>query len=94
MKDEEFMEGIEILQDNYNKTISDNQLKLFYKNLVDMDKDKYLKNIEQHIRTSPFMPNVAELRNESRTARTFANYEQRDLSNIDLDNLYANKQYI
>ena len=38
----EFMEGVHILQDNYNRTLSETQLKLFYENLKDMSKDKYI----------------------------------------------------
>ena len=47
----EFMEGVHILQDNYNRTLSETQLKLFYENLKDMSKDKYISNIKEYIKT-------------------------------------------
>lgn len=88
----EFMQGIHILQDNYNKKLSTEQLKLYYENLKDMDKEKYILNIKEVIKSSLFMPNIAQIRNE--VSRAFANYEQRELIDIDFNNLYANKQYV
>ena len=84
----EFMEGIHILQDNYNKKLSTEQLKLFYENLKDLSKEKFLQNIKLAIKTNPFMPNIAQIRNE--TSKNYTNYTQRDYSNIDLSRYYAN----
>jgi len=84
----EFMEGIHLLQNNYNRKLTTEQLKLFYENLKDMSKDKYIENIKTHIKNNQFMPNVAQLRSESKTV--FANHEQRDYSNFDFSKLYAN----
>lgn len=86
----EFMEGIHILQDNYNKKLSTEQLKLFYENLKDLSKEKFLRNIRQAIKTNPFMPNIAQIRNE--TSKNYANYTQRDYSNVDLSKYYANQR--
>lgn len=84
----EFMEGISILQDNFNRKLSVNQLKLYYKNLKDMNKEKYLANINEIIKNNTFMPTIAEIRNESR--KQFSNYEQRDYEDIDFNKFYAN----
>lgn len=84
----EFMEGIHILQDNYNKKLTTEQLKLFYENLKDMSKDRYIANIKQHIKSNQFMPNIAQLRGENKTV--YANFEQRDYRNFDFDKLLAN----
>ena len=88
MSIDDFMEGIHILQDNYNKKLTAAQLKLFYENLKDMNRNKYLKNIKEHIKTNSFMPNIAQLRKE--TTKQYVNYEQRDYSNVDFDKLFAN----
>lgn len=88
MSIDDFMEGIHILQDNYNKKLTTAQLKLFYENLKDMNRNKYLKNIKEHIKTNSFMPNIAQLRKE--TSKQYVNYEQRDYSNVDFDKLFAN----
>lgn len=85
----EFMEGVHILQDNYNRTLSETQLKLFYENLKDMSKDKYISNIKEHIKTNAFMPTISQIRNE--TSKQFVNYEQRNYSNLDFNKFYANK---
>lgn len=84
----EFMEGIHILQDNYNKKLTTEQLKLFYENLKDMSKDRYISNIKSHIKNNQFMPNIAQLRGENKT--TYANFEQRDYSNFDFEQLLVN----
>lgn len=84
----EFMEGISILQDNFNRKLSVSQLKLYYKNLKDMNKERYLANINEIIKNNTFMPTIAEIRNESR--KQFSNYEQRDYEDIDFNKFYAN----
>lgn len=86
----EFMEGIHILQNNYNKKLSTEQLKLYYENLKDMDKNRFLNNVRQAIKLNPFMPNIAQLRNEN--VKNYANYKQRDYSNVDLSKYYANQR--
>ena len=86
------MEGVHILQDNYNRTLSETQLKLFYENLKDMSKDKYISNIKEYIKTNSFMPTISQIRNE--TNKQFVNYEQRNYSNSDFNKFYANKGVI
>lgn len=84
----EFMEGISILQDNFNRKLSVSQLKLYYKNLKNMNKERYLANINEIIKNNTFMPTIAEIRNESR--KQFSNYEQRDYEDIDFNKFYVN----
>lgn len=92
MNKNDFMEGVHILQNNYNKKLSTEQLRLYYENLKDMDKEKYISNIKEAIKNNSFMPNVAQIRNE--TTKGFADYKQRDYSEEFLNSLYANKQYV
>lgn len=84
----EFMEGIHILQDNYNRKLTGTQLRLFYEHLKGMSKEKFITNINSIIKTSPFMPTIAQIINEPR--KQYSNYEQRDYSDTDLDRLYKN----
>ena len=90
MSIDDFMEGVHILQNTYNQKFSKDKLKLFYENLKDMNKDRYITNINQFIKKSQFMPNIAQLRGEN-TQRVELNFEQRDYSNFDFSKLYANK---
>lgn len=90
MDKSEFMEGIHILQNNYNKTLSTEQLKLYYENLKDLSKDRFISNVKQAIKTNPFMPNIAQLRNEP--IKNYTNCNQRDYSNVDLNKYYANQR--
>lgn len=85
----EFMTGIRILQNNYGRKFTTEQLTLFYENLRDMSKEKYIENIKKHVKSNQFLPNIAQLRGENKTI--FAVFEQRDYSNTDFSNLYANK---
>ena len=90
MNKTDFMEGIHILQDNYNKKLSNSQLKLYYENLKDMSKDKFLCNVREEIRNNPFMPNIAQLRCENN--KNYTNYQQREYENVDFNQFYANKR--
>lgn len=86
MNIQEFKEGIEMLQNNYNKTLSKEQLKLYYESLKDMNNERYLRNIKEYIKNNSFMPNVAQIRNETR--KQYANYTQRDYSDLDFSKFY------
>ncbi len=88
MSIDDFMEGIHIIQNNYHKKLSKEQLILYYKNLKDMNKERYISNIRAVIKDNPYLPNIAQIRGEKR--KEFANYEQRDYSNIDFNQFYAN----
>lgn len=90
MDKEEFMEGIHILQNNYHKKLSADQLKLYYANLKDISKEEFLKNINEQIKSNQFMPNIAQLRNKQ--SINYTNYEQRNYEEIDLNQFYANRR--
>lgn len=84
----EFMEGIHILQDNYNRKLTGTQLKLYYDNLKNINKEKFMENINTAIRISPFMPTISQIINEPR--KQYSNYEQRDYSDFNFSKFYAN----
>lgn len=86
----EFMEGIHILQDNYNRKLTSSQLRLYYDNLKDMSKDKYISNIKEYIKTNSFMPTISQILDKTNKNK-YQNFEQRDYSNYDFSKLYANK---
>ena len=90
MDKKEFMEGIHILQNNYHKALSAEQLKLYYSNLKDISKEEFLKNIRIQIKSNQFMPNIAQLRNKQ--SINYTNYEQRKYQEEDWDKLYANRR--
>ena len=46
------MEGIHILQNNYNQKFSTEKLRLYYEHLQDMDKQEYLDNISKLLKTN------------------------------------------
>lgn len=89
MNTNKFMEGIHIIQNNYHKILSKEELEMYYEGLKDMNGEDYINNIKKHIKTSKYMPNIAEIRNES-TRKKYANYDQRDYTEKDFNNLYAN----
>lgn len=85
----EFMKGIHLLQDNYNQTFSKEKLNLFYEELKDMNSEIFLSNIKKIIKTSQFIPNIAQIR-EQKISKQYNNFEQRDYSDVDFDELFAN----
>lgn len=89
MNKNEFMEGIHILQNNYNQKFSTEKLRLYYEHLQDMDKQEYLDNIDKLLNTNEFVPNIAQIRGEE-SRKAYQNYDQRDYKDIDFDSLYAN----
>lgn len=89
MNKTEFMEGIHILQNNYNQKFSTEKLRLYYEHLQDMDKQEYLDNISKLLKTNEFVPNIAQIRGEE-NRKAYQNYDQRDYKDIDFDSLYAN----
>lgn len=84
---DDFMEGIHILQNNYNQKFSKDKLKLFYENLQDMPRDKYINNIKELIKTSQFVPSIAQIRSET-ISKQYNNFEQRDYSGVDFNKLF------
>jgi hypothetical protein len=91
MTKSEFMEGIHILQNNYNQKFSADKLKIYYENLKDMNKDKYIENIKKLVKTNEYMPNVAQIRT---LKQRLSNFEGRDYSNFNFNSLLANEGVI
>ena len=92
MNQQEFAKGIKVLELTYNQKFDEEKRDFWYRQLKDLNAERYFNNIKQIIKTNTFMPNIAQIRNEQ--TRAFADYEQRELSNIDFNSLYANKQYV
>ena len=80
MSIDDFMEGIHIIQDNYHKKLSKAQLNLFYDKLKDMNKDQYISNIKEHIKTNPYIPNVAQILKQTNTENTETNIDRINLN--------------
>ena len=85
----DFMEGIHILQDNYNQKFSKERLNLYYENIKDIDKNYYIEQIKELVRTNSFIPNIAQIRGEQK--KQYCNYKQRDYKDFNWNSLYANK---
>lgn len=92
MNKQEFAKGIKVLELTYNQKFDEEKRDFWYRQLKDLEAERYFNNIKDIVKTSTFMPNIAQIRNE--TSRAFANYEQRELTDIDFNSLYANKQYV
>lgn len=90
MKKTEFMEGIYILQNAYNKQLSKEQLKLYYENLKKLDQETFLANINEIVKTHTYMPNIAQILALNSPRKQFLNYEQREYKNINFNKFYAN----
>lgn len=88
----EFIQGIQKIELAYNTKFTREKLELWYSKLKKMDSRRYLEKIDKLISENKYIPNIAEI--IAQDSRTFADYEQRELTNIDFNSLYANKQYV
>lgn len=88
----EFLKGIQKIELAYSTKFTKEKLGFWYSKLKHMDPNRYLERIDKLISTNNYIPNIAEIIGQ--TSRAFVDYEQRELSNIDFNSLYANKQYI
>lgn len=91
MNKTEFLKGIQKIELAYNTKFTKDKLSVWYDKLNKMDATEYLERIDKLI-TNQFIPNVGEILGQN--SKTFADYEQRELGDIDFNSLYANKQYI
>ena len=91
MNKTEFMEGIHILQNCYNQRFSVDKLKIYFDGLKDMNKDTYIQNIKQLVKTNDFMPNIAQIRGEK---QRLSNFDQRDYTGYDFNKLLANRDIV
>lgn len=88
----EFLKGVQKIELAYNTKFTREKLNLWYDKLKNMDSKQYLERVEKLISTNNYIPNIAEIIGQN--SRAFANYEQRELTEIDFNSLYANKQYV
>ena len=87
MNKQEFAKGIKILELTYGQKFDTEKRDFWYRQLQDLDAERYFNNIKEIIKNSTFMPNIAQIRNEQR--KQFSNYEQRDYSKIDFSKFYV-----
>lgn len=92
MNKSEFIQGIQKIELAYSTKFTKEKLELWYSKLNYLDSEKYLDRVEKLIASNKYIPNIAEIIGQE--SRAFADYEQRELSNIDFNSLYANKQYV
>lgn len=90
MNKNEFKKGIEKLQMAYNQKFTVEKLQLWWNKLKNMETSRYLAQIDKLIATKEFMPNIAEILDNK---QIISNYEQRDYSNYDFYELYANNYF-
>ena len=90
MNKQEFAKGIKILELTYNQKFDEEKRDFWYRQLQDLSSERYFNNIKNIVKTNTFMPNIAQIRNEQRNQ--YANYEQRDYSNIDFSKFYASEE--
>lgn len=89
MNKQDFAKGIRVLELTYNQKFDEEKRDFWYRQLQDLKAEKYFDNIKNLIKTSTFMPNIAQIRNEP-IRKQYSNYEQREYSNIDFSQFYAN----
>lgn len=88
MDKKDFIDGINKLEMAYNQKFTKEKLQLWWDNLKSMPVDKYLSKIDELLQVNKFMPNIAEILDKR---KLLGDYEQRDYSNYDFSQLYANK---
>lgn len=89
MNKKEFYEGIKKIESAYNTKFDREKLIDWFESLKDISAERYLARIDELKKTKQYIPNIAEIRNES-ARKQYANYEQREYTDIDFDSLYAN----
>ena len=91
MNKQEFVVGIKKLELAYNSNFSNEKLQLWFNKLNKMDSKDYLNRIDELIETKQYMPNIAEILDKKQINTNYANYEQRQYSDIDFNKFYAIK---
>lgn len=90
MNKNEFQAGIKKIELAYNTTFSVDKLKVWWESLKNMDANKYFNRIDCLIKEKQFIPNIAEILDNSNTSKQYANYEQRDYKDSDFNKFYIN----
>ena len=92
MDKKQFLSGIEKLEMAYNQRFDTKKLMLWYSKLNSMSVDKFLQRIDTLIQTKEYMPNIAEILDKKQVSNNYTNYEQRNYSDIDFNQFYANRR--
>ena len=87
MNKSEFKQGINKIELAYNQRFSVEKLQLWWNSLSKLDNSTFQKRINELIKTKKYVPNIAEILQES---ERLSNFKQRDYSNVDLSYLYVN----
>lgn len=62
MDKNDFIEGIHLIQDNYNTKFSSDKLKMWWNELKGMSKNEYIDSVKEQIATNKYTPKVAEIK--------------------------------
>ena len=87
MVKEEFIEGVKKIQNAYNTTFNVEKLQLWWNKLQFMDGKAYLDKIDKLIVTNKYIPNLAEIIDDSSLS---TNYDQRNYKDSDFEKFYIN----
>ena len=86
MDKKQFLKGIEMLERAYNIKFDTKKLCVWYNALKNMTFESYIAKIDELIKTSKYIPNIAEIIDK----KGDTGYKQRDYTNYDFNSLYAN----
>ena len=81
MNKQEFAKGIKILELTYGQKFDTEKIDFWFRQLEDLSADKFYENIRKIVKTSKYMPNIAQIRNEDKEMPI-------NLSNINLNSSY------
>lgn len=87
MVKDEFIKGVKKIQNAYNTTFNVEKLQLWWNKLQFMDGKAYLDKIDKLIVTNKYIPNLAEIIDDSSLS---ANYDQRNYKDSDFEKFYIN----
>lgn len=62
IEQKEFLEVIKMLEENYNKKLSDNIIKVWYEEFKNYDLDKFRKMIVDSIKEYPYFPTINQVK--------------------------------
>ena len=86
MNKQDFAKGIKILELTYNQKFDAEKRDFWYRQLQDLSADRFFNNIKEIVKSSTFMPNIAQIRKEPR--KQFSSYDQRDYNDLDFSKFY------
>jgi len=62
IEQKEFLEVIKVLEENYNKKLSDNIIKIWYEEFKNYDLDKFKKMIIDSIKEYSYFPTINQVK--------------------------------